>query len=97
MSPLSFLHPLLQVELVGLGWDRTSARAQAYQAHAPLPPWVLLSFPECHSGNRGHLSNITEQMSGSVLAREFSRLAAQAPGLPTAAASPGYSSSALYK
>lgn len=69
MSSLSFRHPLLQVELVGLGWDRTSARTQAHQEYPP--PWGLLSFPKCHSGNRGHLSNITEQMSGSALAGQF--------------------------
>ena len=84
VSSLPFLHPLLQVELVGPGWGRTSTGTQGDQER--ISPRVLLHFPECYSVKGGHLSNITKQMSGRTLATQFSRLAAHARS-PTAAAS----------
>lgn len=78
---------------------RTSAITQGDQEH--IAPWILLNFPECHSGKGDHLSNITEQVSGSTLAIEFSRLIAQVrspySSYLTESSTPGYSGLALYK
>lgn len=78
---------------------RTSAVTQGDQEH--ITPWILLNFPECHSGKGDHLSNITEHISGSALAIEFSRLTAQArspySSCLTDSTTPSYSGLALYK
>lgn len=78
---------------------RTPAITQGDQEH--IDPWILLNFPQCHSEKRDHLSNITEQMSGSALEIEFSRLTAQArspySSCLTDSTTPGYSGLALYK
>lgn len=99
MGSLHSFIPFSQVEAAGPGRDRTPARTQAYQGH--IPPWVLLSFPECHSGTRDHLSNIPEQMSDSALAMQFSRPAvcARSPygSRLTDGTAPDDSSSALYE